>query len=245
MIRMRSARLRRRLAHDVVAARPPLRRLGALLSRAQALHGRDESELGAQAVGAALGAFAFATSAHGARALAAAALGAVTGWHGGKAFHARTELRELAAARATLPATLDRLATCVLAGMSVERALRVVTPGTSGRLGDAFTAGLRALDAGVPRARAYDIIAARAGLDEVRALADALARAERFGSSISQALLARAADVRATARAQAEAEARAAPVKMVFPLVFCFLPAFVLLVIGPIAIGAVRSLGGI
>ena len=67
-------------------------------------------------------------------------------------------------------------------------------------------------------------------------------RAERFGSSLADTLVAHARELRSRARAAAEAEARTAPVKLIFPLVFCFLPAFVLLTIAPIAISAIRTL---
>jgi len=112
-------------------------------------------------------------------------------------------------------------------------------------LGEAFADGLRALDLGAPRARAYALIAARCGLEEVRALLAGLTRAERFGTSIADTLLGQARELRARARAAAEAEARTAPVKLIFPLVFCFLPAFVLLTIAPIALQAVRTLSDI
>jgi tight adherence protein C len=134
------------------------------------------------------------------------------------------------------------MSTCLLAGMSVERALRLVAPGTPGLLGAAFSDGLAALDVGMTRAQAYRRIADRAGTEEVRRLMSALARAERFGTSLSETLVAYAAELRSHARAGAEAEARTAPVKLIFPLVFCFLPAFVVLTIAPIAISAVRTL---
>jgi len=126
--------------------------------------------------------------------------------------------------------------------MSVERALRVITPSTQGRLGVALTDGLAALDIGMTRAQAYQRIAERAGIDEVRSLMAALIRAERFGASLADTLVAQARELRSRARAAAEAEARTAPVKLIFPLVFCFLPAFVLLTIAPIAISAIRTL---
>jgi tight adherence protein C len=130
----------------------------------------------------------------------------------------------------------------LLAGLSIERALRVIAPRTPGTLGRAFEEGLAALDVGLPREEAYRRIAARAGADEVRSLMHSLASAERFGTSLTDTLVAQARELRARARSAAEAEARTAPIKLVFPLVFCFLPAFVLLTIAPIAISAIRTL---
>lgn len=220
--------------------------LGRVVARVvPAMRAMPEVAAGRCTLFALAGALLLASSAHGSRALAAVPLGAVVGWRGGVAVWERAGRAQADDVRRTLPVVLDRLTTCVLAGMSVERALRVVAPGTPGVLGDAFVAGLRAIDAGVSRGRAYDVIAARAGADEVRSMMATLARAERFGTSVSTALVAYARELRARARAAAEAEARTAPVKLIFPLVFCFLPAFVMLTIAPIAVSAVRTLGGL
>ena len=51
------------------------------------------------------------------------------------------------------------------------------------------------------------------------------------------------ADVRAERRALAAERARTAPVKMLFPLVFLILPAFLLLTVVPVLLSTVRSIG--
>ncbi|HEX9712570.1 MAG TPA: type II secretion system F family protein [Actinomycetota bacterium] len=228
-----------------------IRWLGALLARLAwirrlaASHVEPELLIGRAAPAALLGALVAVASTSGARAAAAAPLGLLGGWRLGVFVHERERRALLAEVRRALPDALDRLTTCVLAGLSVERALRTVTPRTPGALGEAFAAGSRALDLGVPRSRAYTIVAERAPAEEVRGLMASLARAERFGTSLSDALLAQANELRSRARAAAEAEARTAPVKLIFPLVFCFLPAFIVLTIVPIAVSAIRTLGGI
>lgn len=228
--------------------RPP--RLGAILSRsarartwAQANAAGSPEQLLQRCALCALGAAGLlASSTHGARAIAAFPLGLVVGWRVGIALDGRAARAGSIDARRALPFALDRLSTCLLAGMSVERAIRVIAPATPGRLGDALNDGLAALDIGMTRAQAYQRISDRAGIEEVRSLTAALIRAERFGTSLADALVAQARELRSRARAAAEAEARTAPVKLIFPLVFCFLPAFVLLTIAPIAISAIRTL---
>jgi tight adherence protein C len=225
-------------------------RLGALLSRSVRarrwgeIHAAQNADTLLQRCAlCALGAAGLlASSTHGARAVAALPLGLIGGWRAGLALDARVSRATTVDVRRALPFALDRLTTCLLAGMSVERAIRVIAPATPGRLGDALKDGLAALDVGMTRARAYRRIADRAGIDEVRSLTAALIRAERFGTSLADTLVAQARELRSRTRAAAEAEARTAPVKLIFPLVFCFLPAFVLLTIAPIAISAIRTL---
>ncbi len=238
------ARLRRALPRRRSDA-ALLRRLGGWGVVAGRLPDRTDAERGRIAAGALAGALLLAASSTGWRAAGGLVLGGWLGARGAIALGERGRRARHAEARAALPVTLDRLTTCVLAGMSVERALRTVAHGTTGPLGEALRDGLRALDVGVPRAEVYARIAARADLDELRAVLAALARAERFGTSVGDALVAHADELRARARAAAEAEARTAPVKLIFPLVLCFLPAFVLLTIAPIALSAVRTLSGI
>ena len=225
-------------------------RLGTLLSHSARAHAWSTAHAAADperllqrcALGAALAAILIASSTHGYRVLAAVPLGLVIGWRAGLSFDARADRAGMIDARRALPFALDRLSTCLLAGMSVERAIRVIAPRTTGRLGEALSDGLAALDIGMTRAQAYQRIADRAGIEEVRSLTSALIRAERFGTSLADTLVAQARELRSRARAAAEAEARTAPVKLIFPLVFCFLPAFVLLTIAPIAISAIRTL---
>ena len=68
-----------------------------------------------------------------------------------------------------------------------------------------------------------------------------LTRTETLGTSLTGATRDLAADVRSSRRA-AVAERRAAPVKMLFPLVFLVLPAFLLLTVVPVLLTTVRSI---
>jgi tight adherence protein C len=67
-------------------------------------------------------------------------------------------------------------------------------------------------------------------------------RSHRVGASVRGSLKALVDDLRAERRARAEERARRAPVKMLFPLVFLILPAFLLLTVGPVLLSTVRSL---
>ena len=140
-----------------------------------------------------------------------------------------------------LPDTLDVVAGCVRAGASVGRAFTLAAERESGPLGGAMREAVSALDHGIPRDEAYDVLCRRARAPEVRTIVNALRRSERLGTSVSSTLVVLARDMRERRRAAAEEEARGAPVRMLFPVIVCFLPAFVLLTIVPVVLVAIRG----
>ena len=69
-----------------------------------------------------------------------------------------------------------------------------------------------------------------------------LERTEVLGSSLVDATRELAASVRQARRASTLERARTAPVKMLFPLVFLILPAFLLLTVVPVLLATIRSI---
>ena len=67
----------------------------------------------------------------------------------------------------------------------------------------------------------------------LRPLADALLASDRLGAPVGPVLARLAAEERTALRRRAEAHARRVPVRLLFPLVFLVLPAFVLLTVVP------------
>jgi Flp pilus assembly protein TadB len=149
---------------------------------------------------------------------------------------ARAELADAA------PAAIDLLGACLLAGLNPYLALQRVAERSPEALRAELTLVAVDLELGRMPAAALRAAADRTGLDELRAAASVLGAAERWGTPPAEALAARAEALRTRARLQAEAEAGRAAVRLAFPLVFCFLPAFVLLVVVPILAGALHTL---
>jgi Flp pilus assembly protein TadB len=148
----------------------------------------------------------------------------------------RTE-RALAA-----PAVIDLLGACLLAGLNPYRSLVRVAERSPAALRVELGRAAAELDMGRTPAAALRAVGERTSLDELRAAAAALEAAERWGAPPAEALAARAEALRSRARMRAEADAGRAAVRLAFPLVFCFLPAFVLLVVVPTMAGALRLL---
>lgn len=143
---------------------------------------------------------------------------------------------------AALPDAVDLLAVCAQAGLSVAMSLKRVSARVPDALGRELQRTLEEVDLGVPRARALDQLAKRNRVPELESLVGVLTNAERFGIGVSGSLQTFAEEVRTRRRQAAEEQARRAPVKMLFPLVFLILPAFILLTVVPMLLSAFSSL---
>lgn len=139
-----------------------------------------------------------------------------------------------------LPDAVDLLALGLGSGVAVGPALALVAPHTPPPVGPALAdADVRARH-GVPLADALEPLA-RASPDG-RSLAALLVAAHHDGAPVVEALARLATDLRADRRRAVEARARQVPVRMLFPLVACTLPAFVLLTIVPPVVAALSDL---
>jgi Flp pilus assembly protein TadB len=128
--------------------------------------------------------------------------------------------------------TADLLAMAVSAGLTpflaLELAVRFTPAPGAARLG----AALEATQGGSRLADALDEEALRTpALAPVLAL---LAASERSGAPVAAQLRRLAVQLRAQGRRRAMARARTVPVRLLFPLVFLVLPAFLLLTVAPV-----------
>ena len=155
----------------------------------------------------------------------------------------RAATRRRAAIDAEVPQLLDLLAAGSSAGLAAPLALRRATDGLAGPLADEVRATVRAVDLGARWRDELDALADRLDLPDLRRAVAALTRTESLGASLAQATSELAASVRQARRAATSERARTAPVKMLFPLVFLVLPAFLLLTVVPVLLTTVRSIG--
>ena len=156
---------------------------------------------------------------------------------------ARSARRRRADASAEIPLFLDLLAVATSAGIAPQLAVRIAAEPLDGPLADELRSAIRRTDLGQRWRDEISAAAERLGLPELRRAAAVLGRSEALGSSLADEISRLAADVRETRRSRAAERARTAPVKMLFPLVFLILPAFLLLTVVPVLLSTVRSIG--
>jgi tight adherence protein C len=136
----------------------------------------------------------------------------------------------------TLSDTLDLLTISVEAGLSLNAAIAQVVQNVPGVLSSEFARMLQEIQLGVPRADAFRNLAERTDVEELNAFALAMIQADVFGVSIASVLRTQAQQLRIKRRQRAEAKAQQTPVKIVFPLILCILPALFVVIVGPGAI---------
>jgi tight adherence protein C len=141
----------------------------------------------------------------------------------------------------TLSDTLDLLTISVEAGLSLNAAIAMVVRSVPGVLSSEFARMLQEIQLGVPRSDAFRHLAERTDVEELNAFALAMVQADIFGVSIASVLRTQAAQLRIKRRQAIEAKAAQTPVKIVFPLIICVLPALFVVIIGPGAIQIFQS----
>lgn len=142
----------------------------------------------------------------------------------------------------SLPDMVDLMAVCTQAGLNVALSLKRVADRTTGLVGQELRRTLEEIELGVPRPQALEGLAKRVRSEDLDALVAVLIGSERFGTQVSAALENFSREVRGRRRRRAEEQARRAPVKILFPLVFLILPAFILLTVVPLLLGTFSSL---
>jgi pilus assembly protein TadC len=135
-----------------------------------------------------------------------------------------------------LAPTLELLATLAEAGLGFDAAIGRIQESESGKrpLSQEFQIYQRDNLGGIPRLESLRKLARRTGSISVSIFVSALIQAEQVGASLAETLRSQADDLRDRRKLRALLLAQALPVKLVFPLMFCFLPGIFFSTLGPV-----------
>lgn len=144
-----------------------------------------------------------------------------------------------------LPDALDLMVVCVEAGLGLDAAMRKVCEEmglTYPIISEEFSICNFQLQMGRPRREVLHDLGIRTGVDDMKSLAAILIQADRFGSSIAQALRVQSDSMRVRRKQQAEERAAKTAVQLLFPLVLFIFPAIFVVLVGPAAIQIMDSI---
>ena len=139
----------------------------------------------------------------------------------------------------TLPDALDLMVVCVESGLGLDAAMRKVCEEMKDHasiLAEEINISNFQLQMGRPKREVLHDLGVRTGVDDVKSLAAILIQADRFGSSVAQALRVQSDSMRTRRKQIAEEKAAKTAVQMIFPLVLFIFPGIFVVLVGPAAL---------
>ena len=137
--------------------------------------------------------------------------------------------------------TLDQMTIAVEAGLGFDSALARSGKNGTGPLAEELVRTLQDIQLGQSRRQAYEALATRSNVPDLRRFIRAVIQADIYGISIADVLRTQADEMRMKRRQRAEEKAMQIPVKVIFPLMLCILPVLFIVLLGPAVMGIVSA----
>jgi tight adherence protein C len=132
-----------------------------------------------------------------------------------------------------LPDALDLLDLCVESGLSLQASLARVAEHQTGPVAAEFGRVLHEMQLGLSRADAFEALARRTKQEDMHRFVAAILQADKLGVPIAAVLKEQAIEMRKKRQARAREQAQKVPVKILGPLLVCFLPGLFVIILGP------------
>jgi tight adherence protein C len=132
-----------------------------------------------------------------------------------------------------LPDALDLLDLCVESGLSMQAALARVAEHQSGPVAAEFGRVLQEMQLGLSRADAFEALARRTKQEDMHRFVAAILQVDKLGIPVAAVLKEQAVEMRKKRQSRAREQAQKVPVKILGPLLLCFLPGLFIIILGP------------
>jgi len=143
-----------------------------------------------------------------------------------------------------LPDTLDQMTIAVEAGLGFESAMLRAAKNGTGPFAEELIRTLQDMQVGQSRKEAYLALADRTTVVELRRFLRAVIQADEYGIAVADVLRTQASEMRLKRRQRAEEKAMKIPVKVIFPLMLCILPALFIVLLGPAVLDMMKAFSG-
>jgi len=146
-----------------------------------------------------------------------------------------------------LPDTVDMLGIVLGTGLALDQAMLKVSEEMQyiyPELAAEFATVVMQVKAGQERAKAFQALVRRTGIEDLKSLSAMIVQSERFGTSLSQALRVYSDALRQKRRLRAEAAVAKAGIKMLFPIVLFILPVLFVITLVPGVLSVLHDLRG-
>lgn len=160
----------------------------------------------------------------------------ILGFMGPSMVLGRMEKRYRKKLQEALPDTVDLLGIVLGTGLALDQAMVRVSEEMQyiyPELSSEFYTVVMQVRAGQDRAKCFQQLVRRTGLEDIKALSAMIIQSERFGTSLSQALKVYADALRTRRKLRAEAAVGKAGIKMLFPIVVFILPVLFVITLVP------------
>ena len=144
----------------------------------------------------------------------------------------------------TLPDAIDILNLCVESGLTFQASMAQVSNILEGPISDEFARVLRQMQLGQSMIASLQDLAARNNNDDLSRFVSVVVQADKLGIPISAVLHEQAREMRGKRRDRAREQAQKVPVKILMPVMLCFLPGIFIVILGPAVVSIVRAFAG-
>jgi tight adherence protein C len=169
----------------------------------------------------------------------------IIGFMGPSMVVGRMEKRYRRKLQEALPDTVDLLGIVLGTGLALDQAMVRVSDEMQyiyPELSSEFYTVVMQVRAGQDRAKCFQQLVRRTGIEDIKSLAAMIIQSERFGTSLAQALKVYADALRTRRTLRAEAAVGKAGIKMLFPIVIFILPALFVITLAPGVLSALHDL---